>query len=115
MKPLAIPCFRALVPLALVLAGGVRTLADEKPSVRSASFDKEFLIKPSEVKRQFLRPEGPRLLAFKNHSGSFDQWRDRCKAKLTELLNVKVLPAGAVRELRQTIHEGVQIEALVME
>ena len=48
----------------------------------------DFFITPADVKRRLERPAGERRLAFANHEGTFEQWRQRCKEKLTELLNI---------------------------
>src|SRR5262249_7320780 len=56
--------------------------------LKSGSLDGDFFIKPADVKRRLERPEGERRLAFANHEGTFEQWRQRCKDKLAELLNV---------------------------
>lgn len=77
--------------------------------------DADFWITPSEIQRRLQRPEGERRLAFKNQEGTFEQWRGRCKDKLGELLHVTPPKACAVKELRQTIRDGVRIKALVLE
>jgi dienelactone hydrolase len=74
-----------------------------------------FFIKPEEVRRGLERPADERRLAFKNHRGSYDDWRSRAREKLAELLNVGTPRPGRVRELRSTVHQGVRIAALVME
>src|SRR5262249_50057106 len=80
----------------------------------ATSLDPAFLIQSAEVKRAFRYPDSPRRLSFANHTGGYAQWRDRCKEKLTELLNVKQPAPCAVKELRQTVYHGVRIKALIM-
>lgn len=79
--------------------------------------NESFLIDPAELTLRFLHPQGTRTLSYENVGGDFAAWRGRCKAKLAELLNLRqpVSPPAGVMELRRTVHEGVQVEALVME
>ena len=78
--------------------------------------DESFLIDSSELTLRFLHPEGRRALSYKNVGGEFAPWREKCRAKLTELLNVQPPTAAPpVRELRQTTHDGVQVKALLMD
>ncbi len=83
---------------------------------RPAGLDSDFFIKPADVRRRLLRPDGERRLAFANHKGKFEPWRKRCKEKLAELLNVtpptRPCPVKLVRETR---FQGVRIQALVMD
>jgi dienelactone hydrolase len=110
-----------LVPLAAAALLGAGTRDRPTPGSMPAqlafaepALDPDFLVKPSEIKRDFRRSDGALRLAFKNYQGTYGQWRDACKAKLTELLNVKTPRPCTVQELRQTVHEGVRIKALVM-
>lgn len=82
---------------------------------RRAELDRDFFIRPAEVTRRLQRPDGERLLSFKNNAGNYEQWRERCKEKLAELLNVRPVKAGAVKELRTLTFQGVRITALVMQ
>jgi dienelactone hydrolase len=103
----------------LVLAAGLLMVGGPSPAdpqpAKDAPFDKSFLIKPGEVKRRLQRSDVERKLAFANYKGDFAAWRKDCQAKLTELLDVRPAKAGEVRELRRTTHQGVRIEALVMQ
>jgi dienelactone hydrolase len=45
---------------------------------------------------------------------NFESWRRRCKEKLATLLRFQAPQPCTVRELRQTVHEGVTIKALIM-
>lgn len=77
----------------------------------------DFLIDSSELNLRFLHPPGRRALSYKNVGGDFDTWRQRCKAKLGELLGLQ-LPIAAparVRQLRQADHQGVRVTAMVMD
>jgi dienelactone hydrolase len=105
----------SLALLGLTLAGGAALLAEPGQPDQPAGLDKGFLIKPGEIKRRFLRPEGQRALSFSKHRGTFEQWRERCKDKLAELLHVTSPKPRPVRVLRETVHAGVRIQALVME
>ena len=80
-----------------------------------AIFNDSFFIKPTDVNRRLQRREGERRLAFKRHVGDFDQWRQRCKAKLSELLNITSPKPCAVKKLRETNIRGVLIQVLAME
>jgi dienelactone hydrolase len=88
----------------------------EPVKAKSAGLDSDFFIKPADVRRRLLRPDGERRLAFANHKGKFEPWRKRCKEKLAELLNVapptRPCPVKVVREAR---FQGVRIQALVMD
>lgn len=87
-----------------------------EPAASEQKLDDAFFIKPGEVRRGLERPVGERRLSFKNHQGSYDDWRRAAKAKLTELLHVATpQKPGTVRELRSTVHDGVRITALVMD
>ena len=79
--------------------------------------DTNFLIGSSELNLKFLQPAGRRALSYKNVGGDFQAWRGRCEAKLTELLGLElpVSPPAGMRELRQADHDGVRVQALVME
>jgi len=79
--------------------------------------ESSFLIESAELKLRFRHAEGRRELSYKNVGGEFEPWREKCKAKLAELLAVESPPhaPGRVTELRQATHEGVVVKALVME
>jgi dienelactone hydrolase len=93
---------------------GLLEPAPHEAHQQPASLDASFFIKPGEVNRRLQRPAGERRLAFAKHQGEFEPWRERCKAKLAELLNVAEPKPCEVRKLRETRVEGVRIEALVM-
>ncbi|OAI45400.1 hypothetical protein AYO44_12910 [Planctomycetaceae bacterium SCGC AG-212-F19] len=101
----------ASLTLALLLLAS-RSPSGAQPD--ATPLDPAFLIQSTEVKRSFRYADGPRRLSFANHTGGYAQWRDRCKEKLTELLNVKHPAPCVVKELRQTVYQGVRIKALVM-
>lgn len=79
--------------------------------------DADFLIDSSELNLKFLHPPPRRALSYKNVGGDFETWRKRCRARLAELLCLRLPPAPplGVRRLRQTRHEAVDVEALVMD
>jgi dienelactone hydrolase len=77
--------------------------------------DADFLIRPEELQRRFVRPPGARALSYRNVGGDFATWRDRCRRKLAELLDVHPPPRAHVHELRESSHRGVTIAALAMD
>lgn len=79
------------------------------------ALDKAFFVKPGELALKYDPPVGRRVLSFKNSGHSLDQWRARCKEKLTERLGFQVPKPAKVAELRQTTHEGVKVKLLVMQ
>lgn len=103
---------------ACFVVGAVPTVAPRAAAPveeKRPGLDGAFFIKPTDIKRGLERPEGENRLSFKNHRGTYEDWRKLAKEKLTELLHVTPQKPGPVRELRQTVHERVRITALVME
>ena len=102
MKPLTL----ASTVAALVLLVEGRTAGQLE--AQKTELDPGFLIKTAEVKRQFVRGESERRLAFAKHAGTFRDWQARGKEKLAELLQVGSVKPGVVKELRQTTVQGVR-------
>lgn len=75
----------------------------------------DFLIKASELRLAFQRAPAARALSFANFSGSPEDWRIRCRAKLAELLGLEETTVGAVRELRRRERDGIVYRAVLME
>jgi dienelactone hydrolase len=74
-----------------------------------------FLIKKSELNLRFTRPPAERRLSFQNLDLPPEQWKDRAKDKLKELLRIDDTTPGDVQELRAMEYQGITIQALVME
>jgi len=75
----------------------------------------EFAVAPDELTLALARGDGERRLSFGRFAGRYDEWAEKCRAKLAELLGyAKPSPADAT-VLRSCRVEGVTIEAWVME
>lgn len=98
------------IPWRLGILEAVQTPAE----LQKAGIDADFFIKPADVDRRLLRPDGERRLSFQKHTGTFDEWRQRTKDKLAELLNVSPPGPCSVKTVRETRVGDVRIEALVM-
>jgi len=92
--------------------------ACEKPSdagnVADAEKLRAFLIKKSELNLKFSRSPAHRRLSFQNVNMPLEQWRNKAKAKLTEILKISEVEPGEVKELRKIEFRGITIHALVM-
>ncbi|MHC4521503.1 MAG: dienelactone hydrolase family protein, partial [Planctomycetota bacterium] len=98
---------------AAALAATTDTDSDESQDDRFV--DKDFFIRPEELTLKFLHGEGKRRLSFHRFEGTPQAWREACRAKLAELLGfVEPSPCPA-RLVRSTQHEGVHVEAWVMQ
>jgi len=76
---------------------------------------RDFPVRSSELTLKYRRECPESLLAFKNNSLPFGEWREKCAAKLAELLNISCPPEPCeVYELRRTNAGGVDVAALVM-
>jgi dienelactone hydrolase len=76
----------------------------------------DFLIKSSELTLRFSYPAGARRLSFVNNTRlDSELWRERCKAKLIQLLNFEAPKPCTVRELRRTERDGISFRAMVMQ
>jgi dienelactone hydrolase len=83
----------------------------EEPGI----MDKEFFVRPKELTLRCLQKPGSRALSFAHYKGEPEAWRKACRAKLIELLGYTPPSPGKPRRLRTIEHEGVTIEAWVME
>ena len=77
--------------------------------------DYDFLVRADELDLRHQTPTARRRLSFDRAGLSPAAWREQARSKLTELLCVDEQPAaGTVTELRQAVHQGVDVTALVM-
>ncbi len=92
--------------------------ACEKPSdagdVAEAEKLRAFLVKKSELNLKFSRSPAHRRLSFRNVNMPPEQWRNKAKVKLTEILKISEVGPGEVKELRKIEFRGIIIHALVM-
>ncbi len=86
----------------------------EREEEKAGGVEESFFIVPEELTLAFGHHEAERKLSFQNFEGPADEWKRQAKIKLAELLNVTAPAPCAVRELRQTEHQGVTIHALLM-
>jgi dienelactone hydrolase len=104
---------------AAVLAAGTRPGHGRAQEAREeqapGTVDGEFFVRPEELTLRCLQRPGRRELSFANYRGAPEAWRTACRAKLVELLGFKPPSAGTARRLRTIEHQGVTIEAWVME
>jgi hypothetical protein len=77
--------------------------------------DAAFPVKPKELTLRLHRGEGERRMSFANFKGSTAEWRTACREKLAELLGLRPPTAGPARRVRAVDHEGVTLEAWVMD
>ena len=78
--------------------------------------NEDFLIRHEELVLRHVPQEADRrALSYANVGGDFAAWRDRCKAKLAELIHLSSTDPGPVTELRRTDHNAVTVAALVMQ
>ena len=107
------------VGAAVLAAATLPSRGQEKP----AALDEQFFVRPEELTLRCLQTPGRRALSFGGYKGNPEAWRKACRNKLAELLGL-VPPWQAVgtklelcptKRLRTTEHEGVTIEAWVME
>ncbi len=99
--------------LATVAAG--RTLARGAESQDEKNVGKEFFIRPEELTLQFHHAGAKRRLSFANFKGTPQAWRKACRAKLAELIGFSKPAPRPARLVRSITHEGVRIEAWVMQ
>ena len=116
MKKPPVSVLTAAVSIALCCAALVACKKGEVPQSGLAEhpFPEANLIARDELDLAFTYGEGVRRLAFATFPGSKEEWRDRVKAKLGELLGLRPVLPGEVTELRRWEHRDVIIHALVM-
>jgi dienelactone hydrolase len=76
---------------------------------------REFFIRRDELMLRCLQKPGRRALSFANYKGEPEAWRKACHEKFAELLGYTPPAPGKARMLRTIEHEGVTIEAWVMQ
>ncbi len=80
----------------------------------SPAFPEGFFVAPSELTLRFSHDPGERRLSFSRFSGSPEEWKEQARDILAVLLKVRQQAPGQVRELREIIHQGIKIKALLM-
>jgi dienelactone hydrolase len=104
---------------AAVLAAGTKLRhgrgQDPPKEQEDQTVDREFFVRADELTLRGLQKPGQRVLSFANYTGEREAWRKACRAKLIELMGFVPPSPGKPRLLRTTDHEGVTIEAWVME
>ena len=83
-------------------------------SEQRLKIEDSFFIQPSELTLEFCYPSGARRLSFQNFSDSPEDWKQRCREKLSELLGLSKPAFSRMETKRQIDHQGVRIEALIM-
>jgi hypothetical protein len=96
-----------------IVAGSAH--ADATTPVGQTDLDPGFPVKPTELTLRFHRGGGERRLSFAGFKRSPAEWRTACHEKLAELLGFHPPGPRPARRLRATDHEGVTLEAWVME
>jgi dienelactone hydrolase len=81
---------------------------------RQAGMDEGFFVRSDELTLRALQAPGSRSLSFPRFDGSRDEWREACRAKLTELIGFEPPSDGTATRLRAIQHAGVTIEAWIM-
>jgi dienelactone hydrolase len=76
--------------------------------------DARVLLTPDELTLRFRHAVPVPRYAFKDTALPFDQWRDRCRAKLAELLPVEVVRPCPVHERRRVSWGRIRMTALTM-
>jgi len=76
---------------------------------------KDFFIRPEELTLKFGQKKGKRRLSFRNFNGPAADWKNACREKLAELLGFSKPSPCQAQLLRSTEHQGVTIEAWVMQ
>ena len=92
-------------------AQGQNKTEEEKPK----TVDGEFFVRPEELTLRCLQKPGRRALSFANYKGNPEAWRKACREKFAELLGYTPPSPGRPRRLRTIEHQGVTIEAWLME
>jgi len=96
----------------------VAAAAAERPASAGSAphgLDGRFLLRVDELDLDFEHAAGARRLSFGKHAGPIETWMSSCRGKLAELMAVSTPPRCAVRELRRTRLQDVDLRALVMQ
>ena len=107
--------FLAAVGMTIILAGTDAACSRANPPAEDQSGLERFLITRADLTLEYAHPPGERRLSFRNGILAPEEWRLQARKKLAELIGVNDPRPGRVVELRRTVHQGVQIHALVME
>jgi len=100
---------------AAAAAAATGALGSEAPAQEPATMDEALFVRPEELTLRFRQEPGARALAFARFDGTPEAWREACRAKRRELLGLTTGTVGETRLLRSLDHEGVRIEAWVMQ
>ena len=92
-----------------------QTIANAAEEEQKASLDRNFFVRPEELTLRLSHGEGERRLSFSHFSGPAEAWKKACREKLAELLGFSPPSPCPAQRLRSTQHQGVTIEAWVME
>jgi len=79
------------------------------------TMDDSFYVRPEELRLRYRAPKAERQVSFSRHGGSPEEWREACRRKLAELIGYELPEVREARRLRVAEHEGVRVEAWVME
>jgi dienelactone hydrolase len=74
-----------------------------------------FLITKKELTLKYGHVPGEKRLSYQNVGLPAEEWKQKARAKLAELIGLSEPERGQVKELRKTVFKGVTIHALVME
>jgi dienelactone hydrolase len=77
--------------------------------------DDSFYVRPEELRLLYPAPQAARRLSFGRHKGPPETWRKACRSKLAELVGFGQPSAREAQRLRAAEHEGVRVEAWVMD
>jgi hypothetical protein len=80
----------------------------------NTTMEYDFLIRPDELVLCYRSPAAPRRLAYDRAGLDPAQWRQRAVEQLRNLLGVEPPEPCPVTRLREAVHQGVQITALVL-
>jgi len=105
---------QALALGAAALAAEAR-VGEGAVQAKETPVDEEFFIRPEELTLRALQAPGRRALSFAQFKGPPAAWREACREKLTELLGYVPPSPGPAERRRVVKHNGVTIEAWVMQ
>jgi dienelactone hydrolase len=103
---------KAVAVSAAALAAGTRPCLGQD---QAKGVDEKFFVRREELTLRCLQKPGRRALSFANCQAGAKAWRQACRKKLTELLAYTAPVPRNPRRLRTIEHEGVTIEAWVMQ
>ena len=95
------------------LASGIRAGGSSEPDRQYV--DEDFFIRPEELTLRFHHSGAERRLSFAKFKGTPETWRETCRRKLADLLGFVDPAPRPTRLIRSIEHEGVHIEARVMQ